>query len=679
MNRGRQFCSIPIGCFLSALLFTSSGVAQDRLDRIIQRRTSPRQESVRPAQYEPAQAPQPADRQRPQLRQSVTPEYRATIKQHHSQLVTSDRKISRIAVTAPDIVNFVQYSEKEVALIGLNIGSTDMTLWFENSSEPVMYEVTVISGTPKASSPHAALGEVGEKLKSVFPRSRVRLIPVADQVVVKGQSYDAAEAEQIMQIVQAQFGGDGKTVVNMLRVPGEFQVMLRVRIAELNRTQLRKLGVTCRDLLKRSRKAQSFGPTTAGVSGVFDTSEVGKMMRWLSSNGTISYLAEPSLTVLSGHSASFLSGGEYAVPTVIQDGQKRTEFRNYGTKLKVTPTVLDRDLIRLQVSPEFSQIDEKTTVDGVPGTNVRRVETVVELREGQTIAIGGLVSRQMQSQVSRKPSLRPKWFSRQATEADTELLIVVTPEIVRPMDPSDVPPMPNYYVTHPNDTELFVEGRSEGQPHPRNGEGVSFGAEQFMGDTQYGSSFGEHFIPAGDSMMPQSILPSESISHGPTPLEMLDQPSSGQQMFDLPQHPGVPRSNSSSYGPPQPPVIPDGSGSKPLHIYPSEPPSAGYRRRGAIIRAGHSTTTPAATPPTKTKPISRQPRTAAPIAIGSGHSLPSNTTSPKPDKPRFPNSTRGAVIRPAGSQPAPAELPPVGHSLPAQISSKESTSGQGRK
>ena len=192
----------------------------------------------------------------------------------------------------------------------------------------------------------------------------------------------------------------------------------------------------------------------------------------------------------------------------------------------MTPTVLDRDLIRLQVSPEFSQIDEKTTVDGVPGTNVRRVETVVELREGQTIAIGGLVSRQMQSQVSRKPSLRPKWFSRQATEADTELLIVVTPEIVRPMDPSDVPPMPNYYVTHPNDTELFVEGRSEGQPHPRNGEGVSFGAEQFMGDTQYGSSFGEHFIPAGDSMMPQSILPSESISHGPTPLEMLDQPSS---------------------------------------------------------------------------------------------------------------------------------------------------------
>jgi pilus assembly protein CpaC len=678
MNRGRQFCSIPVGCFLCALLFTSSGVAQDRLDRFIQRRTPPRQEAVRPAQYEPAQyepaqPPQLAARQRPQLRQTVTPEYQATIKQHHSQLVTSDRKISRIAVTAPDIVNFVQYSEKEVALIGLNVGSTDMTLWFENSPEPVMYEVTVISGTPKASSPHAALGEVGQKLQSVFPRSRVKLIPVADQVVVKGQSYDAAEAEQIMQIVQAQFGGDGKTVVNMLRVPGEFQVMLRVRIAELNRTQLRKLGVTCRDLLKRNRKSKSFGPTTAGVSGVFDTREVGEMMRWLSSNGTISYLAEPSLTVLSGHSASFLSGGEYAVPTVIRDGQKRTEFRNYGTKLKVTPTVLDRDLIRLQVSPEFSQIDEKTTVDGVPGTNVRRVETVVELREGQTIAIGGLVSRQIQSQVSRKPSLRPKWFSRQATEGETELLIVVTPEIVRPMDPSDVPPMPNYYVTHPSDTELFVEGRSEGQPHPRNGEGISFGAEQFMGDAQYGSAFGEHYIPAGNSM-PQSILPSESITHGPTPLEMMDQPSSGERMFDLPQHPGVPMNSSSPYGPPQPPVIPDGSGSKPLHIYPdSPPPSASHRRRGAIIRAGHITEEPAA----QAKPIISQRRTTSPI--GSGHSLPSNATSPKTDSSRFRNSTRGAVIRPVGSQRTPIELPPAGHSIPSQISSKESTSGQGRK
>ena len=687
MNRGRQFCSIPIGCFLcTTLLFSSSAVAQDHLGRFIQ--TAPRQELVRPAQYEPTQyeptqAPQLNARQRPQLRQSVTPEYQATIKQHHSQLVTSDLKISRIAVTAPDIVNFVQYSEKEVALIGLNVGSTDMTLWFENSSEPVMYEVTVVSGTPKASSPHAALVEVGQKLKSVFPRSRIKLIPVADQVVVKGQSYDAAEAKQIMQLVQAQFGGDGKTVVNMLRVPGEFQVMLRVRIAELNRTQLRKLGVTCRDLLKRSRSAKSFGPTTAGVSGVFDTREVGEMMRWLSSNGTISYLAEPSLTVLSGHSASFLSGGEYAVPTVIRDGQKRTEFRNYGTKLKVTPTVLDRDLIRLQVAPEFSQIDEKTTVDGVPGTNVRRVETVVELREGQTIAIGGLVSRQMQSQVNRKPSLRPKWFSRQATEADTELLIVVTPEIVRPMDPSDVPPMPNYYVTHPSDTELFVEGRSEGQPHPRNGAEVSFSTEQLVGDAQYGPPLGEHFIQAGNSGIPQSILHSESINYGRTSLEMMDQPSSGQRLFDLPQHPGIPVNSSSLSSPPQPPVIPDGSGSKPLHIYPTEPPSAGHQRRGAIIRAGHSTTTSSPTtsaPPAKrTKPVGNPSKIAAPVGISSGHSLPSSAASSKTDRPRYRNSTRGAVIRPAGNQGSPVELPPTGHSLPSQISSKESTSGQGRK
>lgn len=654
------------------VLLGASTLAQDSLDRFIQPRT-PKRQATQQVQFEAVQPP-PSGQARPRLRQLVTPEYRATIKQHHSQLVTSDRKITRIAVTAPDIVNFVQYSEKEVALIGLNVGSTDMTLWFENDTAPVMYEITVISGTPRASSPHAAVGEVGLKLRSVFPRSSVQLIPVADQVVVKGQAYDAAEANQIMQIVGAQFGGERKSVVNMLRVPGEFQVMLRVRIAELNRTQLRKLGVTCRDLLSRSKKTKSFGPTTAGISGVFENRDVGDMLRWLSSNGTISYLAEPTLTVLSGHSASFLSGGEYSVPTIIRDGETHTELRKYGTRLAVTPTVLDRDLIRLQIAPEFSQIDERTTVNGVPGTNVRRVDTVVELREGQTIAIGGLVSRQIQSEVNRKPSLRPKWFSRQATEADTELLIVVTPEIVRPMDPSDVPPMPNYYVAHPSDAELFVEGRSEGHPQPGYSDARQF--ESLAGIENRIQSSGIQYGQATPTLplqqgLPSSVLPSDSPANGVSSQPTINQPSSGQPLFELPRSSGSPPTDL-----PPPPQAPGRSTSKPAHVYPDLPrPSASNNNSGRLDRTE-------AVRPVGYSAVTARPQ--PPVTFASaGHSLPTETTAKQLEKtPRsvvpIGHSTGGPVIRPVGHQRPVTELPPIGHSLPKKIGAAERASGQGQ-
>lgn len=558
-------------------------VAQDGIDRYIQPRKKVRQKKIDQARFEEFSSTASNSKRsvRPKLRQLTTPQYRATVKQHHSQLIIADQKIARIAVTAPEIVNFLQYSETEVALIGLNVGSTDLTLWFEGNPEPVMYEITVHSGTPKASSPHAALGEVNMKLRSVFPRSRVQLIPVADQIVVKGQAWDAAQAKQIMQIVEKQFTGDRTAVVNMLNVPGEFQVMLRVRIAELNRTQLRRLGVNSRDLFSKDRKSKSFGPTTAGVSGVFENREIDRVMKWLSSNGTISYLAEPTLTVLSGHSASFLSGGEYAVPTVVRDGERQTEFRNFGTKLKVTPTIVDRDLIRLQIAPEFSQISDKNAVNGVPGTNVRRVETVIELREGQTMAIGGLVSRQMQTEVSRKPGLRPRWFTRRATEADTELLIVVTPEIVRPMDPTEVPPLPNYYVTRPSDAELFLEGRSEGVP--LNGPPASGRFEALQFGTQCPPGFagaGPGIVGPGIDTRPfsfgeplevnrsDSVLPAPLTSAPPAQPQTYPQPGSAYQ--PQPDYrissPAKPTSLLPSAG--APPVPPDSSQGTPTYVAP---------------------------------------------------------------------------------------------------------------
>jgi pilus assembly protein CpaC len=137
----------------------------------------------------------------------------------------------------------------------------------------------------------------------------------------------------------------------------------------------------------------------------------------------------------------------------------------------VTPTVVDRDLIRMRIIPEFSEANQNLTVGGVPGLNSRRVQTTVELREGQTIAIAGLISHQTNVEITRIPFfgeipvVGPLVFNtKRASQDETELLVLVTPELVRPMDADEVPPVPGYEVTPPNCWELYRAAMSEGAP-----------------------------------------------------------------------------------------------------------------------------------------------------------------------------------------------------------------------
>jgi pilus assembly protein CpaC len=198
------------------------------------------------------------------------------------------------------------------------------------------------------------------------------------------------------------------------------------------------------------------------------------LLDWLESNGTAKILSEPTLTVLSGHAASFLSGAEFAVPTIVGIGGAQgqtTTFRGFGTSIIVTPTVIDRDLIRMRIVPEFSEANQNLSVGGIPGLNSRRVQTTVELREGQTIAIAGLISHQSNTEVTRIPFLGeipvigPLVFNtKRATQDETELLVLVTPELVRPMDADEVPPVPGYEVTPPNQWELYHAAMTEGAP-----------------------------------------------------------------------------------------------------------------------------------------------------------------------------------------------------------------------
>ena len=320
------------------------------------------------------------------------------------------------------------------------------------------------------------------------------IVPIGDQVLLKGQAYDSEEADQIMQIARSEVmrslavgrpssntlnsggGGGGDQaqgqfqngginfrdiVVNMLEIPGDFNIKMRVIIAELSRNEMRNMAVDIPNLdLEGGRHVLSSalgGATGTTLSGIFENGEISVLIRWLTTNGTATLLAEPTIVCMSGHSASLLAGGEFAVPTIIGlGGGQNTSFRGVGTSMVVTPTVIDRDLVRLQIVPEFSSIDSDNAVNGIPGVTVKRVQTTVELREGQTLALGGLITRQAATTVSRIPLLGDipyigsrLFHSKNSQEAEAELLVLVTPEIVRPMEADEVPPLPNFYVTHP--------------------------------------------------------------------------------------------------------------------------------------------------------------------------------------------------------------------------------------
>ncbi|MBN1912723.1 MAG: pilus assembly protein N-terminal domain-containing protein [Pirellulales bacterium] len=432
---------------------------------------------------------------------------------HRSKLLRTKVDIYRTAVVDPTICDVIQFTPREVSVIGRAQGATHVTFWFaDGKHQPVTYLVRV-APDPEVQERKAKQYEVLEDiLAELFPNSKVKLTPVADKLIVRGQARDAAEAAQILSIVRGervtadgQFGRlvEGRAanplghedtnrnpaamnVINMLRIPGVQQVALRVKIAELNRSAARNFGVDVDmtaafsggTLLLQSLLNQAKGATgiSAGtLIGKFDHDQLQTSIHYLESHGVIRMLSEPTLVTLSGRPASFVAGGEFAVPTTVGVGGASavtTDFRAYGAIITFVPVVLDKDRIRLEVAPEFSKIDRTLTVGGdaqgnggTPGLSTRAVTTTVEMREGQTLAIAGLLDDTMDGSNSGEiPLVAQILGKRSMSRNETELIILVTPELVEPMEPEEVPPLPGFDVTEPTNLEFYLKGRIEGRP-----------------------------------------------------------------------------------------------------------------------------------------------------------------------------------------------------------------------
>lgn len=430
-----------------------------------------------------------------------TAELQVTLRR--SKLLRTKVNIYRTAVVDPSVCTVVQFTPREVSIIGLAQGATHVTFWFEDDAfKPLTYLVHVVPDpeVPKRREQQYMILE--EIINELFPDSKIRLVPVANKLVVQGQAKDAEEAAQIMSIIRGEaiygrgsgpgYGGlvegmaadplvqeetnrrlPATQVINMLRVPGEQQVALRVKIAELNRSAARRFGVDLDmsfddgNVLLQSLLNVAAG-STATVLGQFDGDQINFGIHYLEERGVVRLLSEPTLVTLSGRAASFVAGGEFAVPTTVGVGGAAavtTDFRAFGAIVTFMPVVIDKDRIRLQVSPEFSQVNRELAVNDTPGLNTRAVSTTIEMREGQTLAIAGLLDDSMQANLSGNvPFLYKVLGLRNMSRNETELIILVTPELVHPLDPEEVPPLPGFDVTEPNNWEFFARGELEGNP-----------------------------------------------------------------------------------------------------------------------------------------------------------------------------------------------------------------------
>jgi pilus assembly protein CpaC len=290
-------------------------------------------------------------------------------------------------------------------------------------------------------------------------------------------------------------------VINMLRIPGPQQVLLKVRIAELNRTAFRQIGadflVANGGSLVGTKIAGNAGganvsATGAGlvgladifaggpatVFGVFENSDFSVFVNALRRNELLKILAEPNLVAMNGHKADFLAGGEFPVP-VPQSGSGggaatiTIEFKPFGVKLAFKPDVLDNGVVRLSVDPEVSSIDFAigTSINGtvVPGLNTRKAHTVVEMKEGQTLAMAGLLAVTLEGTTNRIPGvgdlpiLGPFFSNTTSKRQEKELIVLVTPYLVDAMKCDQVPPSPGDEVNAPTDLEFFLGNRIEGR------------------------------------------------------------------------------------------------------------------------------------------------------------------------------------------------------------------------
>lgn len=394
-----------------------------------------------------------------------------------SRLITSPVPLAQAVIGNPEVADLKLLSSQRVLVLGIRPGTTNLMLRPKDADTTAVLSVSV----------NFDRNGIKRKIAEALPaEERIEVRDSNDKVILSGQASSAAALEMALAIARS-FVPEA-SVVNLMQVSGSQQVMLEARVAEISRSSMKDLGINTAILDHDGKWSFASGlPLTNpfGALGYLDVDgspfdSLAVTLEALEKKGLAKTLAEPNLVALSGQEANFLAGGEIPIPVAQSAGLANTvtvEYKEFGVGLRFTPTVLDRDRINLKLVSEVSALDPTNSFNigsgiTVPALSTRRAGTSVELGDGQSFAIAGLMQSNMKNAISQFPFLgnvpvlgalfRSTDFQRE----ETELVIIVTARLVKPVHRNQLA-APTDVFTPPSDLDQYLLGRIEGKNKER--------------------------------------------------------------------------------------------------------------------------------------------------------------------------------------------------------------------
>jgi pilus assembly protein CpaC len=404
-----------------------------------------------------------------------------------NRLLILSEPIGRVSVADPRVADLKVITPVQLLLTSRGVGTTDLTLW-NKRDEPLVLALQVTRN----------LERLKAQLADLFPDEKISVSAAGDLIVLSGEVSDVRVPERAAEVAQLH----SEKVANLIKVVGNQQVQLEVKFAEVSRSGLRELGINffhqdaggrfLGGLVNPGQTPDAFTNVPGTLSGSgqpplqaqpgngfslffsgLPTFPFSAILNILEQSGLAKMLAEPTLVALSGQEAKFLVGGEFPIPMSSSLGALSVLWKKFGIILSFTPTVIADGALHLKLSAEVSDVDpaRSVTIGGIsiPGLTSRQSETTVRLADGQSFAIAGLLSDKVQSTVNKipllgdLPILGALFRSVNYQRNETELLVVVTAHLAKPVAPHDAPHLPtDNELNDPNDVQLFLFGSMGG-------------------------------------------------------------------------------------------------------------------------------------------------------------------------------------------------------------------------
>jgi pilus assembly protein CpaC len=412
---------------------------------------------------------------------------RVTVTRNKSRTIKLDEPFSTAVVGSPEIADVLPMSDTVLYIQGKKPGTTNISVFDKDKDLIAIVDVNVTIDAE----------QIAKSIRSSIESPGIRISAANEQVVLSGTVRDATDAERAVAIAKAMAPGDA--IINAMKISQPQQVMLKIRYLEVNRNAGREIGVNLYGSNGNNRgfntglgapaaagpgvgglpifqAAQTFASgTTAQPFGVAIANLLGQgfsldaMITALEQKGLVRLLAEPNLVALSGDKASFLAGGEIPVPVVQPDGTIAVEYKRFGVELMFQPTVLSAGIINLRIEPSVSQLDYTNAIEvqgfRIPALSKRETRTVIELRDGQSFAISGLLQSEGLRNVAQLPwigsipILGALFRSSSFQQQETDLVVIATPHFVEPAAPGQQLASPLDQRLPANDRDLFLNGQ----------------------------------------------------------------------------------------------------------------------------------------------------------------------------------------------------------------------------